>query len=61
MLLNWFRARGAVSIGSVEGLNNMGKLALKKAYGFKSYKTVEIALYHQLGKFPEPNQAHRFS
>jgi transposase len=60
LLLNWFRARGAVSNGSVEGLNNKAKLALKKAYGFKSYKTVEIALYHQLGKLPEPNQTHRF-
>jgi len=60
LLLNWFRARGAISNGSVEGLNNKAKLALKKAYGFKSYKTVEIALFHQLGKLPEPNQTHRF-
>ncbi len=60
LLLNWFRARGAISNGSVEGQNNKAKLAMKKAYGFKSYKTVEIALYHQLGKLPEPNQTHRF-
>ena len=60
LLLNWFRARGEISNGSVEGQNNEAKLALKKAYGFKSYETVEIALYHQLGKLPEPNQTHRF-
>jgi len=60
LLLNWFRARGEISNGSVEGQNNKAKLALRKAYGFKSYETVEIALYHQLGKLPEPNQTHRF-
>jgi len=60
LLLNWFRARGEISNGSVEGLNNKAKLALRKAYGFKSHETVEIALYHQLGRLPEPNQTHRF-
>jgi transposase len=60
LLLNWFRARGEISNGSVEGLNNKAKLALKKGYGFKSYEAVEIALYHQLGKLPEPNRTHRF-
>ena len=60
LLLNWFRARGSISYGSVEGMNNKAKLAMKKAYGFKSYETIEIALYHQLGKLPEPNQTHRF-
>jgi transposase len=60
LLLNWFRARGEISNGSVEGMNNKAKLAMRKAYGFKSYETIEIALYHQLGKLPEPIQAHRF-
>ncbi len=60
ILLNWFRACGEVSNGSVEGMNNKAKLAMKKAYGFKSYETIEVALYHQLGKLPEPNQTHRF-
>ena len=60
LLLNWFRARGELSCGSVEGLNNKAKLAMRKAYGFKSYETIEIALYHQLGKLPEPESTHRF-
>lgn len=60
ILLNWFHARGEISNGSVEGMNNKAKLAMKKAYGFKSYETIEIALYHQLGKLPEPDQTHRF-
>ena len=60
ILLNWFRANGEISNGSVEGMNNKAKLAMKKAYGFKSYQTIEIALYHQLGKLPEPFRTHRF-
>jgi transposase len=59
-LLNWFAARGELSNGSVEGLNNKAKLTMRKAYGFKSYETIEIALYHQLGRLPEPETTHRF-
>ena len=59
-LLNWFAARGEISNGSVEGLNNKAKLAMRKAYGFKSYETIETALYHQLGRLPEPETTHRF-
>lgn len=60
ILLNWFRARGEISNGSVEGMNNKAKLAIKKAYGLKSYKTLETALYHQLGNLPEPKTTHKF-
>jgi len=49
LILNWFRADGQLSSGPVEGLNNKAKLAVKKAYGFKSLKCLRIALYHQLG------------
>lgn len=60
LLLNWFRAKGEYNSGCVEGLNNKAKLAMKKAYGFKSYETIEIALYHQLGRLPEPKINHTF-
>ncbi len=60
LILNWFRAKKALSSGIVEGLNNKAKLATKKAYGFKTFDCAEIALYHQLGKLPEPLIAHRF-
>ncbi len=36
-LLNWFRARGTVSAGVVERLNNKLKLTLRKAYGFRTF------------------------
>lgn len=61
LLLNWFRADGAISAGSVEGLNAKAKLAFRKAYGFRDVETAEIALFHQLGKLPEPFVTHKYS
>ncbi len=60
LLLNWFRAKGAVSAGTVEGFNNKAKLTLRKSYGFRTYRAMEIALYHALGALPEPRFTHRF-
>jgi transposase len=60
LLVNWFRAEGAISAGSVEGLNGKAKLAFRKAYGFRDVETAEIALFHQLGKLPEPILTHKY-
>jgi transposase len=60
LILNWFRAKKEFSCGVVEGLNNKIKLTLRKSYGFKSLRCTEIALYHALGKLPEPPITHRF-
>jgi transposase len=60
LILNWFRAKGKVSAGSVEGLNNKAKLTTRKAYGFRTYEAIEIALYHTLGDLPEPKFTHEF-
>lgn len=60
LILNWFRARGTISAGVVEGFNNKAKLTTKKAYGFRTFHAIEIALYHQLADLPEPKFAHRF-
>lgn len=60
LILNWFRARGEVSAGAVEGMNNKLKLTIRKAYGFRTFKATEVALYHALGRLPEPPQTHRF-
>ena len=60
LLLNWFRAKGTMSSGTVEGFNNKAKLTLRRSYGFRTYRAMEIALYHTLGALPEPNFTHRF-
>jgi transposase len=59
LLLNWFESKG-MSSGIVEGFNNKAKLTMRKAYGFKEFETIQIALYHQLGKLPEPKSTHKF-
>ena len=60
LLLNWFRAKGEISSGIVEGFNNKAKLTMRKAYGFRTSQGIEIALYHQLGNLPEPKLTHDF-
>ena len=60
LILNWFRAKGAISAGIVEGLNNKVKLTTRKSYGFRTYEAIETALYHNLGDLPEPNFPHKF-
>jgi transposase len=60
LLLNWFRAKGTISSGIVEGFNNKAKLTMRKSYGFREYETIELALYHQLGNLPQPERTHRF-
>jgi transposase len=60
MILNWFKAKGRLSSGAVEGLNLKAKLTIRKAYGFKSMKCLQVALYHALGDLPEPYVIHRF-
>ena len=60
LILNWFRARGTMSSGSVEGMNYNAKLAMKNAYGFRTFRTIEIALYHRLGALPKSELTHRF-
>jgi transposase len=60
LILNWFRARGAISAATVEGFNNKAKLTTRKAYGFRTFRAAEIGLYHALGNLPEPEMTHRF-
>ena len=61
LILNWFRAKGQLSSGVVEGFNAKAKLTTRKAYGFRTYHGLEVALYHTLGALPEPKFTHRFS
>ena len=60
LILNWFRAKGEVSSGAVEGLNNKVKLVTRKSYGFRTSKVAKLALFHNLGRLPEPKHTHKF-
>ena len=33
---------------------------MRKSYGFRTFRVTELALYHSLGKLPEPELTHRF-
>ena len=60
LLLNWFRAKGMISAGIVEGLNGKVKLTMRKSYGFRTEEGIKTALYHALGDLPEPETTHDF-
>jgi transposase len=60
LLLNYFKARKAYSSGVIEGLNNKAKVTMRKSYGFRTFRILELALYHSLGKLPEPELTHEF-
>jgi len=60
LILNWFKARGEISAGIVEGQNYNVKLLMRRSYGIRSFRVMETLLYHQLGKLPVSELAHRF-
>ncbi len=60
LILNYFKAKKRFSSGVVEGLNNKAKVTMRKSYGFRTFRITELALYHSLGKLPEPKLTHEF-
>jgi transposase len=60
LILNWFRAKKEISNGAVEGLNNKIRVVTRRSYGFRTYEAMELALYHNLGRLPEPESPHKF-
>jgi hypothetical protein len=41
-------------------LNNQATVTMGKSYGFRTYHVLDLALYHSLGKLPEPESTHDF-
>jgi len=60
LILNYFWAKKEYSSSVVEGLNNKVKLVTRKAFGYRKYETIKLALFHTLGRLPEPEHAHSF-
>lgn len=60
LLMNYFKAKKQYTSGIVEGLNLKVNLSMRKAYGFRSFEVLQIALFHQLGNLPEPESTHKF-
>jgi transposase len=57
-ILNYFKV--LIDNGLVEGLNNKAKVISHRAYGYRSSETFKLALYHGLGRLPEPILTHKF-
>jgi transposase len=60
LILNYFCAWKEFPSGVTEGLNNKAKVTMRKPYAFRTFRVTELALYHSLGKLPEPELTHRF-
>ena len=60
LMMNWFEARKMYSSGAVEGMNRKLNLITRRAYGYRSYDVLKVALFHTLGHLPEPERTHRF-
>ena len=60
LLLNYFKARKQFSSGVIEGLNNKAKVTMRRSYGFRTFRILELALDHSLGQLPQPELTHEF-
>jgi hypothetical protein len=43
LLLNYFKARKQFSSGVIEGLNNKAKVTMRRSYGFRTFRILELA------------------
>lgn len=60
LIMNWFKAKKQFSSGAVEGMNRKVNLITRKAFGYRKYDVLKIALFHALGHLPEPEMPHEF-
>jgi transposase len=60
LLANYFRAKKLYNSGVVEGLNLKCNLVKRRAFGLRTFKALQIALYHNLGHLPDPKLTHSF-
>jgi transposase len=60
LIFNWFKAKGLINSGVVEGLNNKCRVVTRRSYGFRSFHVLQLALYHTLGNLPDPPVTHKF-
>ena len=60
LILNYFKAKKRLSSGVVEGLNRKVNLVTRKAYGYRNFENLKMALFHTMGDLPEPKTTHEF-
>jgi hypothetical protein len=56
--------RGLVALDVAESsfpaVWSRAKVTMRRSYGFRTFRILELALYHSLGKLPEPELTHEF-
>jgi transposase len=57
-ILTYFKVR--IDNGAVEGMNRKAKVVSQRAYGYRTFDTFRLALYHVLGDLPMPEFTHKF-
>jgi len=57
-ILNYFRV--PITNAAVEGMNRKAKVVSQRAYGYRTFGTFQLALYHVMGDLPMPETTHRF-
>jgi transposase len=57
-VLSYFKTR--IDNGTVEGMNRKAKVVSQRAYGYSTFETFSLALYHVLGDLPMPKLTHKF-
>src|SRR6476661_7238047 len=55
LILDYFRAQKLISSGVVEGLNTKAKVTMRKSYGFRTCRVLELASIIHLASCPNPN------
>ena len=60
LILNYFNAKKELSSGVVEGVEQQSQSTMRKSYSLRAFRILELALYHSLGKLPEPELTHEF-
>ena len=50
----------AVEVSVANRNGALGRGDTRRSYGFRTYQAMELALYHNLGRLPEPENTHRF-
>ena len=45
--------------GAVEGMNNKVGVITRRAYGFRTVRALEVALYQDRARLPEPPRTHK--
>jgi transposase len=57
-ILNYFKLK--ITAGRTEGRNRKARVVSQRCYGFRTFGTLRLALYHSLGNLPVPELPYRF-